>query len=77
MRFRDLIEHNVKTKHPGFNKTKLRTLADEDDADAAPVVDLGVFGAPSLDPAADMSDATTPGATAAGLVSTPMRPGFE
>lgn len=80
MRFRDLIEHNVQTRHPGFNKTKLRTVTndeDEDDADSAPVVDFGVFGSPSLDPAADMSDATTPGATAAGLASTPTRPGFE
>lgn len=77
MRIRDLIEHAVKTKHSGFNRTKLRTVADEDDDNSkAPVADLGVFDSPALEPRPNTQDATMPGSTAGGL-QPPMTPVFE
>ncbi len=79
MRIRDLIEHKVKTKHSGFDKSKLRTtISDHDDEEETetPVVNLGVFDAPSLQPK-PVGDGTTPGATAVGLQAAPMTPTFE
>lgn len=81
MRFRDLIEHSVKTKHQGFNKSKLRkAVADQNEDDEQegekPVVNFGVFDAPSLKPRAVTNNATTPGATAVGL-QPPMTAAFE
>jgi hypothetical protein len=79
MRIRDLIEHNVKTKHSGFNRAKLRSLTGDDEDEEEneiPVLDLGVFDSPSLDPTPDTKDATTPGATATGLQA-PKPPTFE
>ena len=82
MRIRDLIEHRVKTKLPGVNKARLRTAIaadeNEDEQEAeAPVLDLGVFDSPSLNPTAVTKDATTPGATATGLQPPSMVPTFE
>jgi hypothetical protein len=67
MRIRDLIEHKVKTKHSGFDKSKLRTtISDHDDEEETetPVVNL-------------VGDGTTPGVTAVGLQAAPMTPTFE
>lgn len=80
MRFRDLIEHSVKTKHIGFNKTKLRAAANDEVEDfeqnsETPAPHLGVFDASSLQ-SRPPGDGRTPGATAVALQA-PVMPVFE
>ncbi|MFZ2031904.1 MAG: hypothetical protein WAU68_16455 [Vitreimonas sp.] len=70
MKFRDLIEHNVRTSWRDLDPSDL-ALGDVESApnqgSRSPVPDLGVFDSPTLELSPDTSTVQTPGATARGL----------